>query len=771
MASAERHHPEWSRFVLLVDRTHSPAGHAPGDARQDAPSASGEAFTAIPLDALSLPDARRFCFRYSILELNTAAKPWMFAYLFARGYDRVVYLDPDIVIYSPLAELDAGPPGTFLTLTPHLTGSIKGDEHPSERTIGMAGAYNLGFLAVSRQPQLERFLAWWQEKLEYQCVVDPARGLFVDQKWIDLVPGLFPGIRILRHDGYNVAYWNLGQRTVAAGAATGPLPDVPTVNGQPLRFFHFSGYDPAAPQMVSRHHHALRLADAGDARQLIEDYSASLRTAGYESFRDAPYAFGTFTDGRPIPEMARIAYRESPELQAAAGADPFKCPELFLAYRDAARRPPLTARAALSSYRLLSRARPLVRLIPPRLRKAMREFLLGRKEPAAPVARGAPHLLPGLDIVGYVTRDTGVGESARLCRNSCEAAALPSHVVDIDRTGGAVQRTVHRVSVHHVNADQVPVVREEFPQLFASGSYNIGCWHWELPELPDAWVGSAAPLDEIWAPSAFIQSAISRKVTIPVVHMPHGIEVTAIEGCSPQELGVPPGRFTFLCMFDLGSVVARKNPLGAVEAFRRAFPQGSEVALLIKAGHAANHAADYAELAARLEGIPNVYLSNRMLSRKRVNGLIASCDGIVSLHRSEGFGLILAEAMYLGKPVVATGWSGNMDFMNTANSCPVGYELVTLGRSYQDYQAGQHWAEPDVDHAAQMMRRVVDDAVWRKQLGDRARHTILSQFSPKAAGLRYRRRLAFLGLLDLPYSDPSDSASSSSIVAVSESSE
>jgi glycosyltransferase involved in cell wall biosynthesis len=728
MASVQRNHPEWDRFILFAAE--------PTDSQSDE-----ESFTTVSLEALPLPSPRRFCFRYTLLELNTAVKPWMFERLFAHGYDRVVYLDPDIVVYGPLVELDALPPETFLTLTPHLTDSIGGDDHPSERTILQAGAYNLGFLAVVRQPQLARFLAWWKEKLEFQCVVDVERGLFVDQKWMDLAPGLFPQVAILRHEGYNVAYWNLRQRTVVGEGSHA------MVNGQPLRFFHFSGVDSLLPQMVSRHDGKLRLADVGDARKLIEDYAVVLRAAGSASFRNAPYPFGRFADGTPIPDIARVAYRNSIALQEACGSDPFEHPELFVGLRDAPRGSPLKSRAGLAAYRLLSRARPLVRLIPRRLRTTMRESLLGRKEPPPRTLRRKSSLPPGLNVVGYPDRDTGVGESSRLCRRACERTWLASHLVDVDRTGGLAQQAVYRTSVYHVNADQLPAVHKQARHVFESSSYNIGCWHWELPELPDGWISSAEPLDEIWAPSAFVQSAISRKVTIPVVHMPHGIEVVELEACTPEELGVPGGRFTFLCMFDFDSVAFRKNPLAALEAFRLAFPPESSPALLIKAGGRASYPEEYAELQERLRGIPNVYLTDRMLSRARVNGLLAACDGVVSLHRSEGFGLILAEAMSLGKPVVATGWSGNMDFMNSGNSCPVGYELVTLDHTVRSYQAGQQWAEPDIDHAAHLMRRVVEDITWRRQLGERARDTMRTQFSPEAAGFRYRRRLDLLGLM------------------------
>lgn len=190
-----------------------------------------------------------------------------------------------------------------------------------------------------------------------------------------------------------------------------------------------------------------------------------------------------------------------------------------------------------------------------------------------------------------------------------------------------------------------------------------------------------------------------------------------------------------------------EESLGAVDAFRQAFPGESNAALLIKTSHEESHREEYAELEERLRGIPNVYLIDRLLSRARVSGLLEACDGVVSLHRSEGFGLILAEAMFLGKPVVATGWSGNMDFMNAENSCPIGYELVTLDRTYGAYSAGQQWAEPDRDHAAHLMRRLVEDSSYRTRIGERGRDTIRSQFSPRIAGLRYRARLESLGLM------------------------
>jgi glycosyltransferase involved in cell wall biosynthesis len=175
---------------------------------------------------------------------------------------------------------------------------------------------------------------------------------------------------------------------------------------------------------------------------------------------------------------------------------------------------------------------------------------------------------------------------------------------------------------------------------------------------------------------------------------------------------------------------------------------------MIKISNTGTHHDDYGELKNKLRGIAGVYLMDGVLPRPRLNGLLAACDAVVSMHRSEGFGLVPAEAMFLGKPVIATGWSGNMDFMNSGNSCPVAFQLITLDGTFAAYPAGAQWAEPDIDDASRLMRRLVDDAAYRREIGERARETMRTQFSPEAAGQRYRNRLAFLGLLHGTHSSP-----------------
>ncbi|HEY2830016.1 MAG TPA: hypothetical protein VGJ88_07840, partial [Thermoanaerobaculia bacterium] len=337
-------------------------------------SGAEEPFEAVGIDSIGLPDIPDLSFRYSVLELDTAVKPSLISHLFSRGYDRVVYLDPDVVVYSRLAELDRdGQP--FITLTPHLTMPVEevvpNGGHARERSILIAGIWNLGFIAITRDPQLDAFLAWWKGRLLRECVVEPEHGLFVEQKWVDLVPGLFDRVVALRHEGYNVAYWNLRQRPVKRG-----MGDAFLANGQPLRFFHFSGFDPSSPSLVSRHDVSQKVAASGDAALLFERYTTAVRAAGHSSLRHAGYSYGAFNDGSRITDAMRVAYRRSPPLQAGAAGDPFAHPELFYGTEEP-KPPPIMARVKYRAYHLVSRARPLVRLLPRRLRTKMREGLLG----------------------------------------------------------------------------------------------------------------------------------------------------------------------------------------------------------------------------------------------------------------------------------------------------------------------------------------------------------------------------------------------------------
>ncbi|MCC6198318.1 MAG: hypothetical protein IT518_28025, partial [Burkholderiales bacterium] len=309
VASVRAHDSDLDAFVAICD-----GPPALRDAR--------DAYQEISIRELGLPRFDRFTFQYTILELNTAIKPWVFEALFARGYQRVIYFDPDIRLYGSAAPILSHLDTAQIVLTPHLTDRLDDGRKPSELQVLQSGSYNLGFIALARSGQTDRFLEWWQSKLERDCVVDIPRGLFTDQKWIDLVPGMYEGVAIVRDPGWNVAYWNLKHRAVARADDGATV-----VNGRPLLFFHFSGFVPGA-KLLSKHQDRYTIDSLPPAlRALTDDYAADLARNGLEdSTQQPPYAFGRFSTGEPIPDLVRRCYRETfpwddphPDLWTPAG--------------------------------------------------------------------------------------------------------------------------------------------------------------------------------------------------------------------------------------------------------------------------------------------------------------------------------------------------------------------------------------------------------------------------------------------------------------------
>jgi glycosyltransferase involved in cell wall biosynthesis len=361
-------------------------------------------------------------------------------------------------------------------------------------------------------------------------------------------------------------------------------------------------------------------------------------------------------------------------------------------------------------------------------------------------------LRPGLNLIGYFRADLGIGESVRCAARAAEADGLPLALVDLllpcknplgDSTFAARLQTAnpHAVNVFHVDAPGMRDIDHYHGAAFRRGKYNIGYWAWELPEFPDAWIPYAEYCDEVWAPSRFAVEAIAEKVPVPVLAMPHAIAFDRPQGDFREKFGLPRDRFLFLFLYDLNSYTERKNPAAAIQAFRAAGLAGAGAALVIKVHNVPGNQADFERLRAEAATLPGTVLITQTLTRREIYELEAACDCFVSLHRSAGFGLAIAESMYLGKPVISTDWSGTAEFVDGQTGCPVRCRLVTLDRSHGPYARGQTWAEPEVEHAAWWMRRVVEDPALARRLGAAAQQRIEERFSPALVGARYRRRL------------------------------
>jgi glycosyltransferase involved in cell wall biosynthesis len=997
LQTVARHHPEADVYCVIVDTDLGP------------PSEFSDEFSVLRMQDLDIPDLKRMSFQYDVLELNTAVKPWAFETLLRKGYENVIYLDPDIFVYRPMTHVtEALSSGFDIVITPHLLSPIRDDKKPTELDIRRAGTYNFGFCAVRQSENTLDFLRWWQGKLFRDCIVDQDRGIFVDQSWIDLVPGLFDRVCILRNPGYNIAYWNVAQRTVKQE----PGGDW-TVEGEPLVFFHFSGFNPLSPDSFSKHQDRFTLSSLGPAATLARNYASTLIENGASIFTKLPYGFSTFADGTRIPGAFRRAYLQNDTLRTRLGEDPFANSEFlvesaegegvvsivpitwpmhflyrrrqdlqarfnlldptqavefwdwFIADQSSELSDPLRElhrkkRMALHQQTLVEKDEEVLawevrcheifadllgrnptrleldrlgrmcgsrlgasvaliiaarttesRTLPRptrRFKKAMRAIWTARKTPPGQPLRlrearhGQPrsttglyppepdaahngvwctphvsmplgsgphasigisgiylpsylartngratlgldllldgqlwkrvvlpeggeieiedavpehlsratvlqidadgsfvpaaigegddqrdlswrlkrvragdvtvfdcrrdqHLLPmsqfyrpqGFNLIGYVFAELGVGEAARTMARAAEAASIPYSLHDVgfqtnnrqeDRR--AVEKAVSTtfgIDILYVNADQTPNTLQHLSQKGRSqADYRIGFWHWEQPRLPEIYWNGFDGLDEIWVPTAFVHEAISAVSPIPVFKVPHAVDFQVDNRWSRESFGIPARKFAVLVMYDFHSYRYRKNPEAAIAAFKLAARGRSDVVLVIKTINASKYPEDYAALKAEVANLDSVIFIDEVYSRAQIYALEASCDCMLSLHRAEGFGFGPAEMMFLGKPVIATGWSGNMEFMTQMNSFPVNYELKPLAVSLGAYAAGLDWAEADVDHAASCLRQVVEDQALARQIGERAQHTMRTKFSPDVIGRQYWDRLAVISM-------------------------
>jgi glycosyltransferase involved in cell wall biosynthesis len=313
-----------------------------------------------------------------------------------------------------------------------------------------------------------------------------------------------------------------------------------------------------------------------------------------------------------------------------------------------------------------------------------------------------------------------------------------------------VQRLSSSINIFHINGDEVEQTLHRIGNRLPSGAYNIIYPTWELSIYPPEWAKQLARFDEIWAPSKFVFDSIRKAVPKPVCHMPLATEVWLTSFLGRRYFGLPEDAYLFLFYFDFRSWIDRKNPFAAVEALEKvcAMRPGENIRLVIKVNRPGDSSPQEAGFPRFMMAIKqskcadSVVIIDKVLSDNEIKNLVRCCDGFVSLHRSEGYGKGLAEAMFLGKPVVATAYSGNLDFTNQTNSCLVRHRLIDVEERQYPYARGQVWAEPDIDHAVDWMLRLVDQPGYGSKLGQIASRHIRQCFSYRAVGLQYKQRLA-----------------------------
>lgn len=359
----------------------------------------------------------------------------------------------------------------------------------------------------------------------------------------------------------------------------------------------------------------------------------------------------------------------------------------------------------------------------------------------------------GVNLIGYAFGELGIGEDVRMAALALKAANIPFTVInfrpgdDIRQNDRSIEQWVTEQAVYAVNIvcltalEHLRLYAEQGETLFKN-RYTIGYWPWELQKWPANWQHCFSLVDEVWASSQHIQQAAEKVSLVPIYIMPMAVAIPNVKRYIRKQWSLPETDYLFVFSFDGNSSIARKNPLGVIEAFKLAFPeQNKAVGLVIKCMRPDSKNPVWQTILSLAKQDPRIHIIDRMLEKPEVLGLYKLCDCFVSLHRAEGFGRGIAEALLLGLKVIATDHGGNIDFCLPGSAYLVPYKLISVGKNNYVEASGQKWANPDITSSAKVMKNLAKST-------QKAKKTVLApnkkQFLPTTIGANYKKRLDFI---------------------------
>lgn len=371
---------------------------------------------------------------------------------------------------------------------------------------------------------------------------------------------------------------------------------------------------------------------------------------------------------------------------------------------------------------------------------------------------GAKDFQPGVNLIGYAHAEMGLGEALRNTALALQDAKIRFLVRKLNvpllnrQENQALQAFVADYCMYGINCIGInPDLLYRLPQWLPYAEwgrrYNVGYWFWELANFPNEWRYAKYLVDEVWVNTDFVASA-ARQLHSQVFKIPFAVAFDTPADCFDRTyFGLPKSSFVFLFSYDFNSSAARKNPDAVIKAFKFAFPGHlTDVCLVVKSINGEQSPEDLAKLKASLCDDPRIIWVDAYLSTEEMRGLLNVADAYVSLHRAEGLGLGMAESMYLGKPVIATAYSGNMEFMNIDNACLVPYKLIPVAAGAYPYHTGQQWADPDVLTAAAWMVRLVNQPDLRAAIGQCAAAYMRQYHSRDVMGRAIQARIAKINI-------------------------
>lgn len=757
--SFRKYHPDSAFYIVVVDR--------PIEASQ----IRTDGYSVLPLTKIDfgLEGFEYMASIYDVTEFATSVKPFALRQL-VMNHDCVFYIDPDIEVFAPLTPLVERTMESGWSLTPHsLEPIIRNGWQPTEQEIKGAGIYNLGFVGVTKNalPMLE----WWAERLRRDSIVDVPNQLFTDQRWIDMAVALFP-VHIERSTSYNVAYWNLDQRRLWLDG------DVYMVDDDVLRFFHFSGYDPSNPHWISKYQGGrprVLLSENIVLANLCEQYGKKMLAIREEIANSAGYGWRNVAPGVPFTKALRRYLRG--ELVDAENSGTPLPPTPFgnssvRKFVDWLKGESTNSDSRLPRYldAIYNGRQDLQHHFPEVRDGDVQNFYVwcevqGKREEALIRAFGVPqisertrienlviegNLTNGINVFGYLDAELGVGEAGRLAIKALESVDVPVSAITYSKTisrqnlsFNSGNKLRYNPLLMAVNADQIESCQREIGPEAMADRYVIGQWFWELEEFPIQHLRSFNLVDELWAPTEFIANCLRSKApsNVPIHHMPLPLLKPEVdESFGREQIGID-NRFMFLFTFDFFSVAKRKNAIGVIDAYRRAFPTQGVTVLVIKTINGELRLNELEKLRWHARKRSDILIIDSYLMPEQVASLMSTADAYVSLHRSEGLGLTMAESMLLGTPVIATNYSGNLDFMTNENSILIPWKRAKVGVGADAYSPDSYWAEPSLEHAAHAMKSLVDDREFARKLGQVAQKDLLTRFSTEVTGARMRTRL------------------------------
>lgn len=774
------------------------------------------------VEDLDIDGFEEFKLRYSILELNTAIKPFIFKFLLIN-YKKVFYFDPDIVIENSLEKLVNCLDNYEAVVTPHLLSPYLDNQRPNLADITNSGIYNLGFLGLKKIND-NYFLDWWAEKCKYHCYNDVENGLFTDQKFCDYLPIFIKKTLIYNDYDANIAYWNLHERQITH------YDNCYFSNDQKVLFFHFSGlvFDKRFNfKKLSKHESRFKDKISNTLRNKIDDYLNVLKTFSKElsSLKiDIEYGFDEYKELKLdvfsrayIKKLGLENLKLDPNKihnewfyeQAAEIKDLSNFPRYFLGIYYARKDlqdafnlnntsnqkayfqwigneialgnlsnqlfPLLPKKAINDNLKFLSRnslfilLKRIYNLNPDffsqdifiNIRRRLKNFLLRQTFSSENDLNAPTKILPkfngkkvaknGVNLFGYFNKKTGLAIGVNLMKNVIEKIKInfSTHNVNIDDNSLIspleTNNKVWDISLFHINADQTgnfaPYLQKEH-----LNTYKIGYWAWELERFPSEPLTNAKFLNDIWVPSNFIADSIERSCFIRPKVIPHPVlEHDENNFCLDTKYNFK-NKFNVTGIFDLNSYIDRKNPFGILKTYQKAckdknFQENSQLILKISGTFNKKRAISKILSEAKKSKI-SLTIIDEILSNSEMESLRNSTDVFISLHRSEGFGLNIIENMNAGNIVIATNYSGNIDYMNETNSLLVDYKLTPIQEDQYPYGEGQFWAEPDINDACEKLLWAYHNKNDAQKITKRAKSFIAKNYSIQAVGKIVEREIA-----------------------------